>query len=292
VDWHDLRYVLAVAQTGTLAGAARVLGVDHTTVGRRVLALEKALKTRLFERTPTGLRVTPAGELALARARDIEEQMLALEREVVGQDARPEGPVRITAIDAFFDGFLIPRLGAFYARYPHIEVTLVSDMRLLDLSRREADVGIRFMKPSQPRLMARKLGRSASAFYASRAYIEERGNPTGGWEGHLFVGMPRGGPAFIEGIYNQHGPNARFVLRVNSVGHVVSAARAGVGIGLIPCITGDTTPELRRVTPPVLLDDLWAVSHVDTRSSARVRALVDFLAEIIRENARKLAPRS
>lgn len=292
VSWDDLRYVLAVARTGTFVGAARMLNVDHTTAGRRVIALERAMKTRLFERTKEGLRPTAAGEVALARARQIEEQILALEREVAGQDARPEGPVRLTALDSFIDGFLIPHLGPFYTRYPRIELTLVSDIRLFDLSRREADIGIRFMKPKDPKLSARKIGRAASAFYASRGYIEERGSPTGEWEGHDLIGMPHDTVFLIERIYSQYGPKARTVLRVNSVGHVLAAVRAGVGIGLLQCINADAVPDLLRVTPPVMVDDLLAVSHVDVRRLVRVRALIDYMAEIARANEQQLNPRA
>src|SRR5262245_7864341 len=157
VNWDDLRYILAIAQTRTLSAAARLLRVDHTTVARRLIAIERALKTRLFERTRDGLQPTAAGERAIERAREIEERTVALEREVTGQDARPEGLVRLTALDAFFDGFLIPLLGPFYDRYPKIELTLISTMRVLDLTRREADVAIRFSKPKDPKLVARRL---------------------------------------------------------------------------------------------------------------------------------------
>jgi DNA-binding transcriptional LysR family regulator len=255
-----------------------------------MVAIERALNTRLFDRTTDGLRPTAAGERALSRALEIQEQMIALEREVAGRDTRPEGSVRLTAVDGFFDGFLIPRLPAFYERYPNIELTLVSDLRVLDLARREADVGIRFAKPSDPKLVARRLGRSAAAFYASRRYVEAHGRPSPGWEGHSLIAMLGVGPV-IGRVYADHGPKARTVLIVNSLGHVLSAVRAGIGIGLVHCILAEAFPELQRVSPLVLVDSLWAVRHVDTKNSARVGVLLDYLAEIVRASQKELVPR-
>lgn len=285
-----MRYVLAITQTRTFAAAARELEVDHTTVGRRLSAIEQALGTRLFERTSAGLSPTTAGERVLARATEIETQMLALQREVAGNDARPEGPMRLTAVDWLFDAFLIPQLNAFYKRYPKIELTLISDTRLFDFGRREADVGIRFFKPKDLNLVGRRIGKGAVAFYASRKYLEERGQPSGGWKGHAVVHMPVA-PPYVA-LYKEHAPKAQVVMRVSFVSHLTAALRAGVGIGLLQCLIGEADPNLQRVTPPVLTEELWAVHHVDMRHSARVRVLVDFLSEAARKSESRLFPRA
>ena len=119
MKWDDLRFVLAVGRQGTLAAAGRELGVDATTVGRRITVIEEELAARLFDRTQNGFTPTHTGELAVARAAEVERHAVALEREVYGSAARIEGPVRITALDAFFDGFLIPRLPPLIRAAPH-----------------------------------------------------------------------------------------------------------------------------------------------------------------------------
>jgi DNA-binding transcriptional LysR family regulator len=283
VDWDDLRYVLAVGRHTTLAAAARELRVDSTTVGRKLVAIEEQLGTRLFERTADGFVPTQTGEIAIARATEVELQTLALEREIAGRDARAEGPVRLTAVDAFFDGFLIAFLPRLWARHPALELTLVSDIRLFDLSRREADVGIRYKKPKDPNLVGRRLGTQASALYAARELVVGDAPP--------LIGFPAELDATQEArTLVEHFPNGRVVARANTGGHMFGLARAGAGIALLDCYAADLDPALRRVVPePVLTDELWAVVHVDMHKAARVRAVMDFLAEIVAEEAARLA---
>lgn len=286
MDWDDLRHVLAIGRGRTLAAAARTLRVDHTTVGRRLMAIEEALGTRLFDRTSEGFLPTAAGAAVLARAAEMEQQALAVEREVRGKDARPEGAVRLTALDSFFDHFLVPRLGGLYARYPAIELTLASDIRLFDLSRREADIGVRYSRPRDPALVGRRLGVQACGLYASHSYLERHGLPDGDGEGHAIIGFPQELGESKEARVFGRFPAARLRVRAHTAGHMLSCARAGLGIALVDCYAADCLPDLARVVPePVLVDELWAVVHVDMRPSARVRVVLDFLAEIVRREA-------
>ena len=284
MNWDDLRFVLALGRTGTLAGAARELRVDHTTVGRRILAVEESLATRLFDRTPDGFVATDAGDLVLARAKEIEQQVLTAERECSGLDGAPTGTVRVTALDSIFDRFIVPRLGPFAERYPGLSLYLVSDIKVFDLSRREADVGIRYKKPTNPDLVGRRIGALASALYASRAYLAARG-PVGEGEGHQLIGFPPELDASKEArALATRYPKARMAVRANTAGHQLSAARAGLGIALLDCLAGDADSTLVRVEPePVHSDELWAIVHVDMHRSARVRVVVDFLGEICRD---------
>jgi DNA-binding transcriptional LysR family regulator len=285
VNWDDLRFVLAVGRAGTLAAAARDLKVDATTVGRRLIAVEEALGTRLFERTADGLTPTETGETTLARAAEMEEQALALARQVSGKDARPEGTLRLTAIDLFFDAFLIPRLGPFVERYPGIELSLVSDVRLFDLSRREADVGIRAFKPRHPDLVGRRLGTQAIGVYASPAYLAARGPLDG--DGQVIVGFPAEFADSDEArTLERLLPRARIGYRPNTGGHMVALARAGLGVALLECVAGDAEPGLARAVPePVMSQELWAVVHADMKRNARTRAMIDYLAELVSANA-------
>ncbi len=147
MDWGDLKFVLAVARAGTLTAAARGLGVDSTTVGRRIVALETQLATRLFDRMRDGFRLTPAGEVAAAEAEAIEAHALSVESRLSGSDARVEGPVRLTALDGLIDRLIMPALPRLLSRHPRLELSVISGTETLRLSRREADIALRHARP-------------------------------------------------------------------------------------------------------------------------------------------------
>ncbi|MHA1552965.1 MAG: LysR family transcriptional regulator [Alphaproteobacteria bacterium] len=275
LNWDDLRYVLAVGRRTTLAAAGRDLRVAPTTVGRRILAIEEALGTRLFDRTGEGLKPTHTGRIAMERAEDIELQATALVREVHGSDRRIEGPVRITALDNFVDLIVIPHLSRLFERHPGLEITLVSDMRQFDLPRREADIAIRGAAPTHPDLVGRRLGRQAITLYAARDFDIGDAPP--------LIGPPRDldGPGFSDTLL-RHFPQGRIVAGANTERHMLELVRAGVGIGLLDCFAGDGDPRLRRaVGEPAMMGKLWAVVHMDMHRTTRVRAVMDFLGEIV-----------
>ena len=151
MDWNDVRHFLALARSGSARGAGAELGVSHSTVARRVEALEEQLATRLFDRTPDGYQLTTAGEDIRPRAESIEREMLSIERVVAGQDERLKGPVALTCCDHFVSGLLMPDLHAFCRASPDIQLHINVDSRSYDLSKREADVAIRILvKGDQP----------------------------------------------------------------------------------------------------------------------------------------------
>ena len=279
MNWDDLRFVLAVGRKRTLAAAGREIGTDPTTVGRRIIAIEAALGSRLFERTGEGFHATHAGAIAIAHAEAIELKTLALEQEIEGSDSRVEGPVRITALDGLIDKFIIPRLPRLLKRYPGLELTFSSDTKLLDLSRREADIALRASKPSHPDAVGRHLGRLATGVYASRDFEMGDEPPV--------IGLSRSlDGTMLAGSFGELFPRGRIVARGNTEGHILSLIRAGVGIGLVDCFAGDTDPFLRRFVPdPVAFYDLWAIVHVEMRQAPRVRAVVDFITEVVAEEA-------
>ncbi len=286
MNWDDLRYVLAVGRRRTLAAAGRALKVDPTTVGRRILAIEGLLGTRLFERTSDGFTPTHTGEVVIARAGEIELQTLALEREVEGSDHRVEGPVRITALDKFLEEIIIPRLPRLWQKHPGLELTLVSDLRLLDLSRREADIAIRNSRPTHPDLVGRRLGSLATALYVARDF-EIGDKPPLVWVSREFDEVK------AARTLHDHFPHGRIVARANTENHMMALIRAGAGVGLLDCFAGDVDAGLRRAVPePVLRDEIWAVVHVDMHRAMRVRAVVDFVAEIVAEETELLEGRS
>ncbi len=169
VDWNDLKYLLAVERRGSLAAAAKELGVTKATASRRLAALEAALGARLVERNPKGLTLTAAGREAADSARQVGDVVVGL-ADRVGKvsDAKPRGTVRLTAPPWLAERCLIPALPELAARYPELEVELAGTNRLLNLAQREADLAIRNVKPTQQGLFARKIGEIGGRVYASK----------------------------------------------------------------------------------------------------------------------------
>jgi DNA-binding transcriptional LysR family regulator len=283
-DWNHLRILLAIARHHTLSGAARELAIEHSTVGRRLAQLEKDLQTRLFDRTPEGYLPTPIGDSVLSRARAIEDQALALEREVAGHDERISGSVRVTALDACITDFILPALPELHARHPGLQLVLSSEIRVADLGRREADIAIRYLRPKEPNLVVRRLADTGSALYASRNYLSEHGHLKSPVElrGQRFVGLaPEFSFASEEQWLQKHGGAAGEVVRVTSQLALRAAVRAGIGIGILECYIADSDPELVRAwQEPILQDSWWLVVHKDLRYAARIRAVMEFLIEL------------
>ncbi len=281
-NWDDYRLFLAIAQTGTLSGAARLLGVTHSTVFRRLAGFEDRLGVRLFERLPSGYALTAAGEAMQQTATRIDDEIAAVRRRVTGQDQRLSGQVRITATDMLAIGLLPPHLAAFRRAWPGIDLELlVSDTRL-DLTRREADVALRLGNPVQETLVGRRVGRLAFGVYASvgrhRAGIAEdlaHNDWIGFGSGH----------APLRQVLADWLPGLRPQFRTNSISAAVAAARAGIGLAPLPCAIADPDPDLVRVAafPGDFRLDLWLLTHEDLRQTARIRAFVDFIAEALAE---------
>jgi DNA-binding transcriptional LysR family regulator len=301
MEWDDARYVLAIHRAGSLSLAGRALGVNQSTVGRRLEALEAALGVRLFFRTREGYLFTPEGERLLPHAERMEEETQAILREISGQEARLSGVVRVTAPDAMGARLVTPILGRFHARYPGIQLELVADNRSLSLTKREADVAIRVDRPSDPQLVGRRICDLANAPYASKAYVAARGSPrAAGFEGHDLLAYqdPLAYTARARWIADR-AAKGRCVFRSSSTPALIAASVAGMGIVLLACYLGDAEPELVRVgtKDDVMMRSIWLVLHRDLQRATRVRACADFLVEGLLEHAaifagkREKAPR-
>ena len=291
-QWDDLRFFLAVHRAGTLAAAGKALKVDHTTVGRRLRALESALRARLFDRRPDRLELTQAGAHILETARSMEEQFLSLEAKVSQEDTRLEGSVRIATSHTFAARFLVPNLGVVRARHPGIEIEIVSGPGSYDLPRREADIALRFSKPEQQTLISRKLAEVGFAAYASHDYLESRGRPASFADlaGQDLVGYDREG-AFIPGAkwLNEHTKGTRSMVRCDQILSIAAGAVAGLGIAVLPCIAGDCEPKLVRVWDELLVQDtLYLVVHSEVLRVTRVRAVVDAISALTTLHAHAL----
>jgi DNA-binding transcriptional LysR family regulator len=284
LDWNDLRFFLEIHRGGSLVKAARKLQVDQSTVSRRLAALERSLDARLFDRTPKGYVLTPAGRGMLETVGAMDEAALSLERQLVGADTRLEGRVRVTTSEALAAEVLLPVCGSFHARHPGIELEVITHNQPLSLAQREADLAIRLMKPEGESLVARKVGEIVIGLYGSEAYLARHGVPDArrGYAGHAFVGYLGESSASLEARWlGRNVPDARLALRCHSVLVARAAAVAGFGLALLPCSLGDERPELRRLAIPEDLParPIWLLVHPDLRATPRVRAVMDYFAE-------------
>jgi DNA-binding transcriptional LysR family regulator len=293
MDWDDLRYFLKVAETGGLSPAGRFLRVDASTVGRHIEVLEEALGHRLFVRTQRGYGLTEAGERLLRWSRRVEGEFAELQGAFAARAEEPAGVVSVATTEPIAAGFLVPSLRAFHARYPAVEVEIAAGPHSVNLSRREADVALRVVRPRQGNVLARRIGEVGLALYASRAYVEARGEPrrANGFAGHDLIEWPADYDA-IPQIPWLRRIAARAGVPVRSTSHIVrlTAARAGLGIVLLACIAADEEPALLRLTvgeaPP--MQPLWTGVHADLAHRASIRAVLDHLAAAAREQAARL----
>jgi len=286
MEWGDVRYFLALARAGSLSAASRRLGVEHTTVSRRVDALESALGTRLFDRLPRGWRLTAEGERLVEDAARLEEEALAFARRAAG-DAGVAGPVTVSAPPFLANQFLAPRLGPFLAAHPGIVLTLVGEKRAALLGQREADLVLRLSRPTEHGAVARRVGTMAFGLYTAPSYLAGR-RP----EDWVFLGDDES-----SGELPQHrwmlafaGPRP-LVLRSNDMTTLFQAARAGTGIAALPCFVGEGDAGLTCVEADrdgIGSREIWLGIHEDLRRSPRLRLAMDAIADIFARERRLL----
>jgi DNA-binding transcriptional LysR family regulator len=291
-DWNDLRYLLAIARAGTLAGAARSLGVEHTTVGRRLSALEAELGTRLFVRSQDGFTPTRAGQEILPLAEEMAARAETIVRRVSGDDERIEGTVRLTTSEAL-SGYFARQFAMLQQRHPALMVEILSGNRAFDLLRGEADLAVRVRPDTEPGLIARKVGRAGWSLYAAPAYLARRGAPAEpeALQGHDVIGFDKSLEAVPGAEWlKKHAHGTHVVMRANSIVAAVNAAIVGMGLGVLPCFLADGEAELQRLTPLVLgTRDVYLVVHPDFARVARVRAVMDFVIEVLARDEQRWA---
>ncbi|MGE8068633.1 LysR family transcriptional regulator [Pseudomonas sp. NPDC089569] len=279
MNWDDARVFLAVCRESTLRGAARVLGVDQATVGRRINALEKSLSATLFLRTSEGYALTAVGEAAMRAVEKMEHSALELERRIQGLDERLTGLVRVTTTDSLAIDFLIPAIARLHRQHPDVRVQLDASTQILSLAKREADIAVRNTRPENPDLIARRIARWPVGLFASQDYVDTHGIPQPGeaFEGHdLVVYQP-----YLQGgnltLVNEPLGRGRIVSSLSSSLLVRRSIVAGIGIGEIAVHLGERDglvrlwPERTRPLPY----DVWLVTHADLRHTARVRAVIE-----------------
>lgn len=280
MEWDDLRYVLAVAEARSLAGAARALSVNHTTVLRRIGAFEKTLGLRLFERLPTGYVLTAGGEELIATARQVNDTVIELERKLAGQDLRLSGTVRVTTTDTLMGSILPEILADFRKAHPGIQVEIALSNMMLNLSKRDADIAIRPANDPPENLVGRRVAKVAFAVYGSPGYLKAHGQSKELSKHRWIAPDDSLAATSVARWMRSKVPHAEVTLRADSLFGLKSAAQAGLGLAALPCYLGDTSPALVRVHLPIAAMEtaLWILTHDDLRHTARIRAFTEFAA--------------
>jgi DNA-binding transcriptional LysR family regulator len=278
-EWDHLRTALFLARAGSVRSAARALGVSHSTVMRRIDALESSVGARLFERKADGYEVTAAGQDVFDTAGSLEEIVLGLERRVEGRDVRLSGAVRVTLPDPFLP-LLLPVFRELGCAYPDIAVTAAVDVGFADLAHREADVALRVASEPPPDLVGRRLAQAGVAVYGTASYLQ--GRSTRNLEALDWVGWEAGSGMAFERWMQAAVPRARIALRASTAWGIRDAVDAGMGVSVFPCALGGVRPAwrcVRRIREAAT--PLWILTHKDLRTNARVRVVRDVIAAAV-----------
>lgn len=293
-DWSDYQAFLAIARAGQLARAGQVMGVDATTMGRRLRRLEARLGATLFEQTREGQVLTEAGEALLARV-----EAMAQAASAIGEGAAASGglsgTLRVSVSEGFGTWFLPPLLPDFVRAHPALTLDLVASSGFLSPSKREADIAVTLSRPKAGPVIARKLSDYALRLYASPAYLAGGGVPARAadlGQGHRLVGyIPDLLYAPELRYLDELHPGLAATLRSSSINAQHRLVAAGAGMGVLPCFIGDADPALVPVLPDRrILRSFWIVTHKDTHNLARVRAGKDWLAEVVQHGRERLLP--
>lgn len=289
LDWDDLRLFLAVARSGSFVASGRALGLNHTTLARRLTALEASLDTRLFDRSPRGVTPTRAGLDLLAHAGRIEEEVLAAGRSVERQDGAASGVVRLATPESFGTHFIAPRVHLLHAQHPRIELELVPESRTVNVSKREADIAIGLARPESGRLRAARLTDYRIGLYAAEALLGRTGpiETPAALRGQPFI-------SYIEEMIDL--PELRnlqtrlataCIFRSTSVTAQMEAVASGLGFGLLHRFAVRPHLGVVRVLPDAIdiVRSYWMVLHTDLARVPRIRAVADFIAAQVRADA-------
>ncbi len=291
IRWDDLQYVLTVANSGSVAAAARVLGVNHSTVLRRLSNFEHRHKLRVFHKLPTGYKLTEEGKQLLDAALVIETTVKTLERKVFGQEMKLEGTLRLTTTDTLLRLILERHLIAFHQAYPKIKLEIVTTTRLLDLSQLDADVAIRPTTTLSEGLSGIRLCDIAFGVYGSPKYINSLHGPRPIESAHWLGFTPKIGGSNVarqvDSILNPY----NVIAKADSFGALALLAEGGMGLAYMPCFIGEASRNLQRVDMKLKDIDvgLWLMTHRDLANSARVRSFFEFIKTEITADHNELA---
>lgn len=279
MDWSDLQYFIALAEEGSVRTAAQKLKVSHSTISRRISALESDLGVRLFDRLPSGYQLTEDGQGILADVADIKSRVNNLELRISGQDDKLCGPLRVTMPDIVACQALMPYIVRFTQDYPDIELDIIATSERLSLDQREADIAIRITDKPPENMVGRRVGVFRRANYVSKDYLKEVPLEKLGEEA-CWIGWDDDIP-FPEWVKTSAYPNIPALHNFPDALLQVSAVREGLGIAMMPCFIADQDPSLIRVPDDRSEDayELWMFTHQDLRHSSKVKAFMDAMVE-------------
>ncbi|MDR5829468.1 LysR family transcriptional regulator [Caballeronia sp. LP006] len=281
-DWDDIQAFLAISRAGRLTVAAQQMGVDHSTLSRRVAALETALGVRLFDRSSLGFVLTPEGERVLGDAEGMESLALHMRHRLEDASIGLTGSVRIGTPEGFGTYFLAPRISKLSAMHPQLEIELIANPRMFSLSKREADLAVSMTRPAQGRVYAHKLTDYALGVYAAREYlathaaiVTRRDLLTHPWVGYVEDQMWSAELNYLPQVSSTLTPT----IRISNVISQTAAVAGGVGLGVLPCFMARREPNLVRLFADqiALSRSYWLVTLAETRDVARVKLLADFI---------------
>ncbi len=279
IEWSDLRIFLAIARAGTLGAGARAVGSTQPTMGRRLRALEAAIGHALFQRTADGFVLTDEGEVLLAHAERMEEEALAIERQLAGRPGTLAGSLRLSSSDWFGRTLLAPALATFGHHHPDVEIELLTDARLYSLPRREADLVFRITRFDEPEVISRRLLTVRYGVYGARGTTLP---VAGDGSGTRTITMDAAFAEMPDAVWLRRMlPNARVAFRSNNREVQAQLCREGAGVAVLPRPLGDATPGLVALdlgeAPPCR--DTFVGYHRDLRRLGRLRALLDHLLD-------------
>ncbi|MFN3827156.1 MAG: LysR family transcriptional regulator [Micavibrio sp.] len=291
MDWDKLRIFHAVAEAGSFTHAGDALNLSQSAISRQISTLEESLGVTLFHRHARGLLLTEQGELLQKAAKDIFGKLAMIEGQLLDSKQLPEGPLRITTTEFIGASWLAPRLSDFRQEHPDIQLTLLMDDRVLNLSMREADAAIRLYKPEQPDLIQRHLATIQFHIFGSKSYFERHGRPKEAKElrDHVLIGYPENAPQpFVDsnwlfrvaGVDPQEHHN---LIMMNSLYAIRQAVEGGAGLGLLPNFMAGENQDLESVLPdlqPVSVD-MYFVYPEERRHSQRLAIFRDFLLKYV-----------
>ncbi|MFT5217955.1 MAG: DNA-binding transcriptional LysR family regulator [Planctomycetota bacterium] len=282
INWDNLRYVLMVASQGSIAAAARELKVNRTTVLRRINQFQENLNCRIFERSDSGYVLTPEAEKMINAAREVENTLFDMQRQIAGRELKLEGELRVTTTDTFMVSIIGPHLASFHKKHPHIVVDVLITNNVLDLNRRDADVAIRPTHTPDVHLVGKRVYDVEFAVYANSEQLEQL------LPGDIFqqrwIGFDQSMLSTPPGMWFESKVDKRNVcMRGDSFVGIKVAAENGIGIALLPKLLGDASAHLTRIEAsiPELTVGLWLLTHPDLVRSARVHAFIDHFSEAL-----------
>ncbi|MFK7879839.1 LysR family transcriptional regulator [Roseobacter sp.] len=276
LDWNDLRYVLETVRHGGLSGAARALKVNHATVSRRIVAAERSMGARLFDRAPGGYRPTDAGREAAQIAERMETASHELSRSLSARDQQLSGVLTITAPQLLVERMLASIVKDFIAEYPAIELKIIAANRELNLSAREADIAFRISDTPGDTLVGRRVTEQSAAVYVGKKQAALlKADPSIPLDWIRFAHWP-GPPDVLKLAW----PNRRVTLTVDDMYAALAGVRANIGATRLPCFLGDSEPEMERLARVPLMPyrPIWVLTHADLRATRKVTTFTDFAA--------------